>query len=1140
VSRRIHIHDDASTVTKTHTVTSLRRLACSISTVIPLLSVAVAIGLLLTVPASAYAAPSPAWRIESFAAPTNFSPAQNAACLAETVTTNSFPACDYYVVTATDVAATPTDGEAITLADALPAGLTEREVGLYWSGRPNSGGLVGSRDPINRGVGGHPSYCTTSPPIECTLPATFFTTEGRDVQPGDTVRMIVFLAVDEPAALESTLSNHATVEGGGAAFDEVTAHSRLTEALPPFGVTDFSSYLAAPDGSPPTQAGAHAFELTTFIGLASKFRQTPEATEIGATSVEDLKDAVVDLPPGLAGSALSAKTCTFAQLSAQGGGIGACPADSRVGMLYTHPYTGLALEDPLYRMTAEHGAAAEYGFVDAIEGAHVLYASLAPTPAGYTLRVTAPEITQIWLNGTTVEFFGDPAARDAGRAEEPSDVPTFTMPADCDGEPLVTSVYVDSWQHPAPHLPDGEPDLANSAWVKATSESPPVSGCDRLAGLFRPTLEAHPETTRGDSPTGLDVNLKVPQDEGVETLATPPLRKAVVTLPQGMSVNPSSANGLQGCSLAQIGVSASGQPDGEAPQCPDASKIGEVELETPALSGVLHGQIYVARPSENPFKSLLAIYIAIDDPTTGVIVKLPGEVRANAQTGQLETVVDNSPQFPFSELRTHFFGGQKAALRTPAVCGKYEVTSELIPWSAPESGEEPATPAGTFEITQGCAPSAAQEQNAPAFEAGTAEPLAAAFSPFAMRLHREDGSQELRGLNVTLPKGLVAKLAGVGECSDAQVAAALSHEGEGGGAEEITSPSCPASSEVGTVTVGAGAGLTPYYTAGHAYLAGPYQGAPLSLVVITPAVAGPYDLGTVVVRAPLRVDPETAQVTAVSTLPTILDGIPLDVRSIALQMGRSQFTLNPTDCEKMAVTGAATSVLGQVANLTDPFQVGGCSSLGFAPKLSLSLKGKTNRGGFPALKAVLTMPPGGANIASAQVTLPHSEFIANAHIGAPCTRVQYAAGSCPAASVIGTARAETPLLEKPLEGPIYLMTGFGHLLPDLAVDLNGQIHVFVHGKVDKGKGGGLRNTFEVVPDAPVSKFTIELLGAGRGLLENSENICAKPQHALAEFTAQSGKVSEAKPPLQIKCKKAHEKHKRAHRRHRRHKRGRGR
>jgi hypothetical protein len=389
-----------------------------------------------------------------------------------------------------------------------------------------------------------------------------------------------------------------------------------------------------------------------------------------------------------------------------------------------------------------------------------------------------------------------------------------------------------------------------------------------------------------------------------------------------------------------------------------------------------------------------------------------------------------------------------------------------------------------------------------------------------LKITRQDGSQRLKQIDTTLPKGLSGKLAGVPYCPEAQIAVAKSREAPNQGAAEQQSPSCPAASELGAVTVGAGAGLTPFYAQGHAYLAGPYKGAPLSLVVITPAVAGPFDLGAVVVRTALYVDPETAQIHAVSDpLPQIIQGVPLDVRSIAINLARPSFSLNPTSCDPMQVSGSAISSLGQLASLSNPFQVGGCKALKFAPKLSLSLKGGTKRGQHPALKAVVTYPKssGYANIASAQVTLPHSEFIENSHFKTICTRVQFAVDSCPKGAIYGFAKAFTPLLDKPLSGPVYLRSS-SHQLPDLVVDLNGQVEVVVAGRVDTGKNGGIRNTFEATPDAPVSKFVLEMQGAKKGLLVNSEDICRKDQKALAHFTAQNGKVFDAKPLVKNDCK----------------------
>ena len=571
-----------------------------------------------------------------------------------------------------------------------------------------------------------------------------------------------------------------------------------------------------------------------------------------------------------------------------------------------------------------------------------------------------------------------------------------------------------------------------------------------------------------------------------------------------------------------------------AANCPDSSKLGTVEVDTPLLEehpgeSPLPGAVYLAKPHENPFDSLLAIYITVNDPKTGIVVKLPGLVQADPQTGQLTTTVRESPQVPFEDFKLHFFEGAAGALRTPPTCGSYETTTELTPWSAPESGP-PATPADPYAIdkaangSSACAHTPSEEENKPSFEAGTEAPSAGAYSPFLLKLHREDGSPELKQIDTTLPPGLTGKLAGIPECSEGALQAAKAKTGT----EEQQSPSCPAASKVGAVNVAAGAGPDPYYAQGNAYLAGPYQGAPLSLAIITPAVAGPFDLGDVVVRAALQVNPETAQITVKSgPIPTILEGIPLDIRTIAVKMDKPNFTLNPTDCEKMAVTAQALSALGQSAALTYPFQVGGCNALGFKPKVAISLKGGTKRNDNPALKAVVSFPQGAyANTASAQVTLPHSEFLDQAHIGTVCTRVQFAANACPAASVYGHATAVTPLLDQPLSGPVYLRSS-SNKLPDLVAALNGQIDVALDGRIDTGKGGGIRNTFSVVPDAPVSKFVLEMQGGSKGLLVNSENLCSPKAktHAIANFTAQNGKVYDTTPEVQNSCKKSGKGHK---------------
>jgi hypothetical protein len=1092
----------------------------------------------LTPAAASAATPAPQWAIQSLAAPTDFSTADNSRSEGVCLPLLGAMTCDAYFATATDVGAAPMKAREIKLEDTLPAGLSVRRVGLFWKGIE---AVAGHTEQENLDESG--TLCTVAlPKVTCTLKASFFSELGHVVQPDDRLIMEVAVTVDEPT-VPGPLTNTVRVQGGGEPSHpvppaEAGAQNTLEQGPPPFGFSLFSSPALDSEGSGSAgtaglQAGSHPYELPTHIGLTSKVRRNADPT-IGAMSVENPRDILVDLPPGLAGSALSTPVrCTFGQLSARGehtgNGESACPKESQVGFLQTYPLVSDNVVSPLFNMVPERGAVAEFGYGDIENGVHLLKASLVPGPQGYVLRTSSLEAPEIPLTSIVADIYGDPATRDGSILEPAEHVPTLTMPADCNGEPLVTQVHMDSWQHPGSYLPDGEPNLSEPDWVTATSESPPVTGCNQL--IFEPTIAATPSTNRADSPTGLEVDLKVPQTEGTETLGTPPLKKAVVTLPEGVSVNPSSANGLGACSLAQIGMSASGQPDAARPTCPDSSKIGTVELFTPAVKGTLEdgaleGEIYVAKQGENPFHSLLAIYIVVNDPKTGVLVKLAGEVNPNPATGQLQTVVDNSPQFPFSELRTHFFAGSRAALKTSAVCGTYTVTSSLTPWSAPESGP-PATPASSFQTSQGasggsCPTSPGAEPNHPAFTAGTLNTQAGAYTPFVVHGARADGDQPITQVNLTLPKGLTGKLAGIPYCPEADIALAKSREHEGGGAEELAHPACPAASEVGVVHVGAGAGPEPFYVTGHAYLTGPYKGAPLGIAIVSPAVAGPFDLGDVVVRAALDVDPLTAQITAVSDpIPTILHGIPLDIRSITLEMARHEFTLNPTNCEKTAITGEAVGQFGTTAALSNPFQVGGCKNLAFRPKLQISLKGSTKHAGHPALKAVLTYPKGGAyaNVAGAQVNLPHSEFIDQANLNKTCTKPVLLAGACPASTIYGKVKAWTPLLEKPLEGPVYLVGGFGYQLPALVAELDGQIKVLLVGKVDSGPNHGIRNTFEAVPDAPVEKFILEMKGGPKySLLENSEDLCSRPQKAIASFTAQNGATLKLTPKIAISCK----------------------
>jgi hypothetical protein len=870
------------------------------------------------------------------------------------------------------------------------------------------------------------------------------------------------------------------------------------------------------------QASSHPFSFSVGFKLNTDNRGKSEGGE--------LRDVVIDLPAGMVGNPNAVPQCTRQEFE---GFAPHCSPNSQVGIVRANlPGVG-EVPGSLFNVVPPPGVAAEFGF--SVDGLNAIpNASLRTPREGYGVRVTTNSIP---LEATLIEatIWGVPAAEehDDRRGLEPSEEKGgstayvgihksfLTLPADC-SEPLRTVVSIDSKLNPGV-LVSGTAESLNSG-----GEPSPLPGCGAVP--FNPTVAATTTASQGSDPSGLNFNLKLP-NEGLENpepgaiAETEPV-KTEVTLPLGMTVNPSAASGQGACPLSQFEPS-----DGSTPSCPSASKIGTLVANTPLLEEPIEGGVFLAEQGHNPFGSLVAIYFIASAPARGVTIAQAGDVQIDPNTGQLTATFDGLPPIPYSSFQLNLREGSRAPLTTPLTCGTYQTTARLFPFSAPASATERTAP---FKITSGpegggCVGSESQLPNSPTFEAGTQTPLAGLYSPFILKLTRSEAGQHFQALNVTLPPGLVGRLAGTAECSDARIAQAVSRSKEGEGSLEGSSSSCPASSEIGTVTVGAGSGA-PLYVQGHAYLAGPYKGAPLSMAIITPAIAGPFDLGTVVVRAALYVNDSTAQITVKSDpIPTSLHGIPLDVRSIAVQVAKKDFTLNPTSCEAMAVGAEAISTAGQVAKLQNRFQVGGCKGLEFKPKLKLSLKGSTQRGKNPALKAVLTQPTGQANIARVSVVLPPSEFIDNRHINAPCTRVQFNAGAgngaqCPPASILGHATAYTPLLDKPLTGPVYFRSNGGEReLPDLVASLSGQVHLNLVGFIDSvGKKGSevsrTRNTFAMVPDAPVSKFVLELSGNKKGLLQNSANLCKVKNIATVKLTGQNGKHADLSAPIANGCK----------------------
>ncbi|HXF30127.1 MAG TPA: hypothetical protein VN522_01310, partial [Solirubrobacterales bacterium] len=895
-----------------------------------------------------------------------------------------------------------------------------------------------------------------------------------------------------------------------------------------FGIESFSVETLDREGNPFTQAGGHPYLLKVIIAMTTTATVgTPPPEQVGnLESVSaNLRSVRVSLPPGVIGNPMAAPKCDPFLIKPQD-----CAASTQIGNAFVRSARGTSEEGPVYNLVPPEGVAAQLGTRFNNVGVARIDARVR-TGSDYgidadTLSITADEGVKrvemsIWGVPADEGHFGERFCPEVGIPGCGSDAPLrpfLANPTSCSG-PSAATLSVDSWQEPG-------------SFVSASAPMSAMIRCDRLD--FSPTIRIQPETKVADSPTGLHVDLHVPQNENPTGLAEANLRDAVVTLPRGLVINPAGANGLEGCSPGQIEL------HGPRPaRCPDASKIGSVEVDTPLLDHPIEGAVYVAQQGNagpahgaNPFGSLLAIYIAVDDPQSGVVVKLAGHVEADPQTGQLTTTFSDNPQLPFEHFKLNFFGGPRAALSTPTTCGSYAGAARLTPWSAPEGAA--ASLADSFQIGAApaggpCAGSEAQLGNTPNLEAGTVSPVAGAFSPFVLKLSRPDGSQRLAAIEVTLPKGLVGRLKGIPYCSEAAIQQAQARDQPGDGSLEQAAPSCPAASQVGSVDARAGVGTSPISVAGKAYLGGPYKGAPLSLVIVTPAVAGPFDLGNVVVRSALRVNPETAQITAVSDpLPTILHGIPLDLRSVTVSVDREDFTLNPTNCDPMKVSSAISGTGGGVAHPSSRFQVGSCERLGFKPNLALSLKGGTTRAKNPALKAVLTAPAGQANIRKVQVILPKSVFIDNRHINGPCTRVEFAAGAgngteCPAKSILGKATAWSPLLEKPLTGKVYFRSNGGERkLPDLVVSLDGQIHVNLVGFIDsvRQKGSQIsrtRNTFALVPDAPVSKFVLELQGGKKGLLQNSTNLCKSTNKATVKMDGQNGKVHDFETVVKPRC-----------------------
>jgi uncharacterized repeat protein (TIGR01451 family) len=1041
--------------------------------------------------------------------------------------------------------------EPFTIADQLPAGVTVTKMTWEISPFGNLGGVLCS------GVGTGTATCTF--PIGSFVP-NIAPAPGNEfggfatvpIPSGYLPQLFIDVAVSSSASGVGT--NKATFSGASSpstVSDEDEVHFGATPAA--FGLVPGSYEADAFDAEYPVdarsrQAGDHPFEQRVNLDFNQRTGISDEDGTRFITSNGLIKDVDVTLPRGLIGNPEALPKCdpaTFAEVGTSGDST-ACPSDTQVGYLRVWFKSGprnngrgaFALNAlsrvAIYNLEPPKGQAADFGFN---AGGYVqghIYGNVDPAQ-NYAIKTLTPNISSaVTVTGTEVTFWGVPAdpAHDKFRfypTVQPGNIaigapwgsapirPFFTNPMDCGFDNGGARIRVDSYNHPDQFTP-----------VQEDSHPLNVSGCEDERFRFKPQIAMQPTSKAAGGPTGLDVNLQTPlrNDEveeanqlyaangDVKGIATPPLKKAVVTLPAGMTASPSAAQGLVSCTPEEIGLGTS-----DPVRCPDASQFGTLTLHTPLLpiDEQPEGFVYVAKQNDNPFHNFLTLYLVIEDPERGILVKLPGRVDLDPQTGQITTTFDDLPQLPSSDVELSIKGGLRAGLVNPQTCGTKTIAADLYTWQDPQT---PHRVSDSYDITQNpdgtpCHQNLSERPFDPQLSGGTVNNLAGAYSPMELTLTRSDEDQELSVVEGTAPPGLLASLKGVGRCSDAAIAAAANPDRTG--TEEVNSPSCPADSLVGTVDAGAGVGQVLTYVHGKIYLAGPYKGAPVSGVAIVPAIAGPFDVGTIVTRAPGYVNPKTAELHLVTDpLPQIFKGIPVRVRDIRVHLNRSHFTLNPTNCEPFSLTGMLFSTEGKSKLGGSPFQAADCASLGFQPKLQTKLFGGTHRGAHPKFRGVFKAREGDANVKSAVVTLPRSEFLDQSHIRTVCTRVQFAANACPAGSIYGHAVAKTPLLDEELQGPVYLRSS-DHKLPDLVADLHGIVDVEVVGRVDSIRGG-IRASFEQIPDAPVETFTITMQGGKKGLLVNSRNICAHDYRLNAEFKGQNGKEATLTPQMAASCK----------------------
>jgi hypothetical protein len=1002
------------------------------------------------------------------------------------------------------------DGGSVTVTDRLPAGVVPQSVETFMTAFAGNGKLKSEESAFPCQISGQEVTCHLDEPFTQTYP----------VAPYDEleVRIAVKTKNVEPGA-----ANQVSVSGGGALPVSIAPPLTIGSEPTPFGLSDYELTPENADGSVDTQAGSHPFQLTTKLLV----NQTAAPGRPPAI----LKDLHFKLPAGLLGNPTPIPQCTGLQFSALEGEllewVNACPPDTAIGatlVTLDEPQTPavFTVSAPVFNLKPEVGEPARFGFF--VAGVPVILDISVRTGSDYGVNVTVPNVSEVAsFISTQVTFWGVPGdpRHDASRGwpclaegflakkaslpacsplNEAKPPPFLIMPASCTGQ-LRSTVETDSWSRPGVFT-----------GPLAARGLPAMDSCNQLP--FSSSLSVVPDGQAASTPTGLTVGLDVPQEEALNSngLAPAEVKNTTVTLPAGVALNPAASDGLLACSESQVALT-----NDTMPSCPEASKVATVEINTPLLPNPLTGEVYLAAQEANPFGSLVALYLVAYDPVSGSLIKLAGEVKPDPVTGQLVSTFLNTPQLPFEDLKLHFFGGSRAPLGTPAFCGPYTTTASIQPWSGNPAGESTST----FDITSGPNgnPCASTLPFSPELTAGSLNLQAGGFTPFTTTMSRGDGDQNLQGIQLHMPAGLSGLLSGVKLCGEA--------EGNAG--------TCGTDSEIGETIVSVGLGGSPFSVkGGKVFITGPYEGAPFGLSIVNPAKAGPYDLekntpcDCVVVRAKIEVDPVTAALTITTDntgpykIPTILDGIPLQIQHVNVTVNRPGFTFNPTNCDPMAITGSLQSAEGSSQALSVPFQVTNCAVLGFKPGFKVSTAGRTSRANGASLKVKLTYPkaPFGsqANIRSVKVDLPKQLPSRLTTLQKACTSAQFQANpaGCPAASIVGHATAITPLIPVPLTGPAYFVSYGGAKFPELVIVLQGYgVTLDLHGETFINKAGITSSTFHTVPDAPVGSFELALPQGKYSALAANGNLCASKLAMPTAFTAQNGTIIKQSTPINV-------------------------